>query len=182
MNKTAVFSGQMNQIVFSPYWMCQQVFWEKNYHIAKNSNYLANTTWNGWDVALDKGQACKMHWVKWNSFPNSYYFYAWYAIKSLFDREQRAFSHGCIRLARPRDLAIEILKDDKNWTAEKIDIAMNRRVERTYNLKPKYPCTLVILRVDSDGQIHFYKDIYGHDERLSKILLSDLKKANPFHN
>jgi murein L,D-transpeptidase YcbB/YkuD len=41
-----------------------------------------------------------------------------------FDREQRAFSHGCIRLARPRDLAIEILKDDKNWTAERY--AMNR--------------------------------------------------------
>jgi murein L,D-transpeptidase YcbB/YkuD len=36
--------------------------------------------------------------------------------------EQRAFSHGCIRLARPRDLAIEILKDDK-LDRRKIDIA-----------------------------------------------------------
>jgi murein L,D-transpeptidase YcbB/YkuD len=39
--------------------------------------------------------------------------------KSLFDREQRPLVMVVSRLARPRDLAIEILKDDKNWTAEK---------------------------------------------------------------
>jgi murein L,D-transpeptidase YcbB/YkuD len=43
-----------------------------------------------------------------------------------FDREQRAFSHGCIRLARPRDLAIEILKDEKTGPQKK-DITMNRK-------------------------------------------------------
>jgi murein L,D-transpeptidase YcbB/YkuD len=75
------------------------------------------------------------------------------------------------RLARPRDLAIEILKDDKNWTAEKIDIAMNRRVERTYNLKPKYPCTLVILRLGLIATVKFiFIKISMDDERLSKIL------------
>jgi murein L,D-transpeptidase YcbB/YkuD len=81
---------------------------------------------------------------------------------------------------RPRDLAIEILKDDKNWTAEKIDIAMNRRVERTYNLKPKYPCTLVILRFDSDGQIHFYKDIYDTTSACLRYYYPTHKKTNPF--
>jgi murein L,D-transpeptidase YcbB/YkuD len=34
--------------------------------------------------------------------------------KTLFDKEQRAFSHGCIRVARPRDLAIEVLEGDTN--------------------------------------------------------------------
>jgi murein L,D-transpeptidase YcbB/YkuD len=48
--------------------------------------------------------------------------------KTLFDKEQRAFSHGCIRVARPRDLAIEILEGDTNGL-EKIDAAMNRSRE-----------------------------------------------------
>ena len=88
----------------------------------------------------------------------------------------QAFSHGCIRLARPRDLAIEILKDDKNWTVEKIDTAMNRRVERTYNLKTKIPVYISYFTawVDSTGQIHFYDDVYERDKHLSKILLSEL--------
>jgi murein L,D-transpeptidase YcbB/YkuD len=154
----------MNKLYLVPIGMCHQVFWKEILPaIAKNSNYLAKHDMEWVGRRVRQGQARKMHWVKWNSFSQlSYYFYAWYAIKSLFDREQRAFSHGCIRLARPRDLAIEILKDDKNWTAEKIDIAMNRRVERTYNLKPKYPCTLVILRLGLIAvKFIFYKDIYG---------------------
>jgi murein L,D-transpeptidase YcbB/YkuD len=179
MNKTAVFSGQMNQIVFSPYWNVPSSILRKEIlpAIAKNSNYLAkhDMEWVGRRVRQRPGPQNALGKVKF-VFPNSHIIFMHDTpSKSLFDREQRAFSHGCIRLARPRDLAIEILKDDKNWTAEKIDIAMNRRVERTYNLKTKIPVYIGYFTawVDSDGQIHFYKDIYGHDERLSKILLSD---------
>jgi hypothetical protein len=61
MNKTAVFSGQMNQIVFSPYWNVPTSILRKE--ILPLSQKIAttckNTTWNGWDVALDKGQSAK---------------------------------------------------------------------------------------------------------------------------
>jgi murein L,D-transpeptidase YcbB/YkuD len=53
--------------------------------------------WVGRRVRQRPGPQNALGQVKFH-FP-SYYFYAWYAIKSLFDREQRAFSHGCIRLA-----------------------------------------------------------------------------------
>ena len=45
--------------------------------------------------------------------------------KSLFTKESRAFSHGCIRVGKPRALAVAILKDDPAWTPEKIDVAMH---------------------------------------------------------
>jgi murein L,D-transpeptidase YcbB/YkuD len=180
MNKTAVFSGQMNQIIFSPYWNVPSSILRKEIlpAIAKNSNYLAkhNMEWVGGRVRQRPGPQNALGKVKF-IFPNSHIIFMHDTpSKSLFDREQRAFSHGCIRLARPRDLAIEILKDDKNWTVEKIDTAMNRRVERTYNLKTKIPVYIGYFTawVDSTGQIHFYADVYGRDKRLSKILLSEL--------
>jgi murein L,D-transpeptidase YcbB/YkuD len=86
-----------------------------------NSNYLAkhDMEWVGRRVRQRPGH--KMHWVSEICF-NSHIILCMIRHQKTY-REQRAFSHGCIRLARPRDLAIEILKDDKNWTAEKIDIA-----------------------------------------------------------
>ncbi|SEA12455.1 Murein L,D-transpeptidase YcbB/YkuD [Flavobacterium gillisiae] len=180
MNKTAVFSGQMNQIVFSPYWNIPPSILRKEIlpAIAKNSNYLAkhDMEWVGNRVRQRPGEQNALGKVKF-VFPNSHIIYMHDTpSKTLFDKEQRAFSHGCIRVARPRDLAIEVLEGDTNWTVEKIDAAMNREVEKTYNLKTRIPVYIGYFTawVDREGQIYFYEDIYGHDERLSKILLSDL--------
>ena len=180
MNKTAVFSGQMNQIVFSPYWNVPPSILRKEIlpAIAKNSNYLAkhDMEWVGNRVRQRPGPQNALGQVKF-VFPNSHIIYMHDTpSKTLFDKEQRAFSHGCIRVARPRDLAIEVLEGDTNWTVEKIDAAMNREVEKTYNLKTRIPVYIGYFTawVDREGQIHFYEDIYGHDDRLSTILLSDL--------
>lgn len=180
MNKTAVFSGQMNQIIFSPYWNVPPSILRKEIlpAIAKNRNYLAkhDMEWVGNRVRQRPGTQNALGKVKF-VFPNSHIIFMHDTpSKSLFDKEQRAFSHGCIRIARPRDLAIEVLRGDKNWPVEKIDAAMNREVEKTYNLKTRIPVYIGYFTawVDGEGQIHFYNDIYGHDERLSTILLSDL--------
>lgn len=179
MNKTAVFSGQMNQIIFNPYWNIPPNILRKEIlpAIAKNSNYLAqhDMEWAGNRVRQRPGPQNALGKVKF-VFPNSHIIFMHDTpSKNLFDEEQRAFSHGCIRLARPRDLAISILDDDKNWTVEKIDKAMNSGVEKTYNLKERIPVYIGYFTawVDRDGQVHFYEDIYGHDARLSKILLFD---------
>ncbi|CAM2828574.1 L,D-transpeptidase family protein [Flavobacterium frigoris] len=180
MNKTAVFSGQMNQIIFSPYWNVPPSILRKEIlpAIAKNSNYLAkhDMEWVGNRVRQRPGEQNALGKVKF-VFPNSHIIYMHDTpSKTLFNKEQRAFSHGCIRVARPRDLAIKVLEGDKNWTVEKIDAAMNREVEKTYNLRTQIPVYIGYFTawVDSEREIHFYEDIYAHDERLSKILLSDL--------
>jgi L,D-transpeptidase YcbB len=95
--------------------------------------------------------------------------------KSLFSKESRAFSHGCIRVGKPRSLAIAILRDDPNWTPEKIDAAMNAGKEYTYPLKNKIPVYIGYLTawVDEKGDINFYNDIYSRDDRLGKLLIAD---------
>ncbi|MEZ7505751.1 murein L,D-transpeptidase [Flavobacterium sp. Arc2] len=180
MNKTAVFSGMMNQVVFSPYWNVPPSILRKEIlpAIARNRSYLAkhDMEWVGNRVRQRPGPQNALGKVKF-VFPNSHIIYMHDTpSKSLFDKEQRAFSHGCIRVARPRDLAIAVLEGDTNWTVEKIGAAMNRRVEKTYNLKTQIPVYIGYFTawVDREGLIHFYDDIYGHDEPLSKILLSDL--------
>ncbi|WP_369765812.1 murein L,D-transpeptidase [Flavobacterium sp. WC2429] len=179
MNKTAVFSGQMSQIIFSPYWNVPPSILRKEIlpAIAKNSNYLVKNDmeWVGNRVRQRPGPLNALGKVKF-VFPNSHIIYMHDTpSKSLFEQETRAFSHGCIRVARPRDLAIMVLEDDPNWPIEKIDAAMNREVEKTYNLKTKIPVYIGYFTawVGRDGQVHFYDDIYGHDEKLAELLFTD---------
>jgi murein L,D-transpeptidase YcbB/YkuD len=95
--------------------------------------------------------------------------------KSLFDEEKRAFSHGCIRIAKPRELAQLILEGDKNWTPEKIDAAMNSGVESWYTLKNKIPVYIGYFTAwaDNEGVIHFYDDVYERDDQLASLLFED---------
>ncbi len=179
LNRTVVFSGQMSEIIFSPYWNVPSSILRKEIlpAIAKNGNYLAqhDMEWVGNKVRQRPGPENSLGLVKF-VFPNSFSIYMHDTpAKTLFQEEQRAFSHGCVRVARARDLAVAILKDDKNWTPEKIDAAMNRGVEKTYKLKTKIPVYIGYFTawVDRDGTIHFYNDIYGHDSRLSELLLTD---------
>ncbi len=179
LNKIVVFSGQMSQVIFSPYWNVPPSILRKEIlpAIAKNSNYLAKNDmgWVGNRVRQRPGPQNALDKVKF-IFPNSHIIFMHDTpAKSLFDKERRAFSHGCIRLEKPRELAIKILEDDENWTVEKIDAAMNREVEKTYNLKTKIPVYIGYFTswVDREGEVYFYDDIYGHDARLLETLLTD---------
>ena len=95
--------------------------------------------------------------------------------KQLFNKEQRAFSHGCIRVEKPKELANLILEGDTNWTPEKIDAAMNKGNESWYTLKNKIPVYIGYFTawVDNDGTINFYKDIYERDKQLAAMLLEE---------
>lgn len=179
MNKTVVFSGQMSQIIFSPYWNVPPSILRKEIMpaIEKDPNYLAthDMEWVGNRVRQRPGEQNALGKVKF-VFPNSHTIYMHDTpSKSLFDEEQRAFSHGCIRVEKPRDLAIMVLEDDKNWPIEKIDAAMNREDEKTYNIKTKIPVYIGYFTawVDRQEQVHFYDDVYGHDARLLEMLLTD---------
>lgn len=179
MNKTAVFSADMRYIVFSPYWNVPKSIIRKEIlpAIAKHGNYLAKheMEWNGDNLRQRPGPKNSLGLVKF-LFPNSNSIYLHDTpSKSLFDEEKRAFSHGCIRIEKPKELANLILKEDKNWTPEKIDAAMNSGVETWYTLKNKIPVYIGYFTAwtDNEGTIHFYEDVYERDEQLASLLFEN---------
>ena len=179
MNKTVIFSGEMKHIVFSPYWNVPTSIINKEIKpgMARNKNYLAqhNMEWNGGNVRQKPGPRNSLGLVKF-LFPNSNSIYLHDTpSKSLFNEETRAFSHGCIRVAKPKELAYALLEDDPKWTKEKIDAAMNKGKETWYNLNRKVPVYIGYFTawVDSNGVVHFYKDVYNRDNRLAELLAQE---------
>jgi len=179
MNKTVIFSGMMSYIVFSPYWNVPKSIVEKEIlpAIAKNKNYLAkhNMEWYKGNIRQKPGPDNSLGLIKF-LFPNNNNIYLHDTpSKGLFNEEKRAFSHGCIRVAKPKELAGLILQDDSNWTPEKIEAAMNKGKESWYTLKNKIPVHIGYFTawVDDEGTIHFYKDIYDRDNTLAAILVEE---------
>ena len=109
-------------------------------------------------------------------FPNSYdiYFHDTPA-KSLFKEEIRAFSHGCIRLGEPEKLAAYLLRNQTEWTAQKMDEAMSASKEKWVTLKQPVPVFITYFTawVDGEGLLNFRDDIYGHDKNLAKHLFEE---------
>lgn len=176
MNKTVVFSGQMSYLVFSPYWNIPKSIIAKEIKpgMANDKNYLEkhNMEWNGGKVRQKPGDKNSLGLVKF-MFPNSNNIYLHDSpAKSLFNKESRAFSHGCVRVEKARDLAVAILEDDKNWTPAKIDKAMHAGKEKSYALKKKIPVYIAYFTASADenGNVSFYEDVYNRDGRLATLL------------
>jgi len=177
MTKTVIFNGQMQYIVFSPYWNVPQSIIKNEIipGMRRDPNYLAKhrMEWNNGNVRQKPGPSNSLGLVKF-LFPNSNNIYLHDTpSKSLFGKEERAFSHGCIRVAKPKELAIRLLSYDSTWTPEKIEAAMNAGVEKYVTLKKKVPVYIGYFTafVDRNGQINFRKDIYNRDEELLKQLI-----------
>ncbi len=85
---------------------------------------------------------------------------------NLFKKAERDFSHGCIRVERPVDLAHYLL-EDAGWDKTKIEEHMNLDEPKDVPVKEKLPVILDYRTawVDDDGRITFAKDIYGHDRK-----------------
>jgi murein L,D-transpeptidase YcbB/YkuD len=103
-------------------------------------------------------------------FPNRYNIYLHDTpAKTLFEQEKRAFSHGCIRIQKPFEMARYLLSNNQQWTDEKIREAMHRGSELWVRLNPPVSVFIVYFTswVDRDGLLHFREDIYGHDKRMA---------------
>ena len=91
----------------------------------------------------------------------------------LFEQASRGFSHGCIRLERPLELADYLLQGDPDWDAERIRQTVGSSdQETTVHLPEEIPVHLTYFtaRVGEDGRIYFNDDLYGHDQRLAEAL------------
>jgi murein L,D-transpeptidase YcbB/YkuD len=92
--------------------------------------------------------------------------------RELFAKSARTFSSGCIRIEKPVELAEYLLRNDPNWTLENILNAIKANREQTIIIPEPIDVHLLYWTtwVDDDGSVHFCKDIYKRDERLSKAL------------
>ena len=190
-HESPIFSSAMSYIVFSPYWNLPTsiVRNEVMPAVRKNPNYLAQ---KNMEVVTYSGKPVDPASVNWSGrsipymvrqkpgptnspglvkfmFPNEHSVYIHDTpARSLFEREDRALSHGCIRIQDPATFAGLLLKGNSSWTPEKINAAMHQSHEQIVNLDRKIPVVLLYMTfwADSKGQGHFRQDIYDRDEEV----------------
>lgn len=179
VHKTVIFSGHLNNVVFSPYWNVPPGILNNEIlpGIRKNKNYLAVHHMERYSSGVRQLPG------PWNSlgqvkflFPNSYSIYLHDTpSKNLFNEDKRAFSHGCIRVAEPKKLAAYLLRKDPYWNDEKITAAMKSGKEKYVTLNNKIPVFITYFTafVDRQGNINFRDDIYNRDNRLRAMLVTD---------
>jgi murein L,D-transpeptidase YcbB/YkuD len=172
-HSTTMFSGMLNQVVFSPYWNIPRSIVRKEIlpAIQRNRGYLASKDMevtgqaNGLPVIRQRpGPRNALGRVKF-LFPNSYNIYFHDTPeKGLFERDNRAYSHGCIRLKDPVKMVQFVLEDSPQWTNEKIDSAMNSRKEKFVVVKDPVPVIITYFTAWTEGgKLYFASDVYGHD-------------------
>jgi len=101
-------------------------------------------------------------------FPNPYLVYLHDTpSRSLFEKEDRAFSSGCIRVERPFEL-VERLLADPAWDDAALQAAVDAGQTRTIRLRKPVKLLLIYWTVDEDdlGRVVFRRDVYGRDALL----------------
>ena len=200
---TPVFAHMMRYLVFRPYWSVPHDIVEKELmpHIrASGVGYLASHNFEvtdskgnvlpkftakdiehgGLQVREKPGAKNSLGLVKF-MFPNQYDIYLHSTPEpQLFSRSRRDFSHGCIRVQKPEDLAVWVMAASntpappgKDWDADTIHDVMNNGPDnRQVNLKTPLPIVIFYATaiVAEDGQPHFYDDLYGYDQSLQQVL------------
>lgn len=182
-HNTMMFNGDLNQIVFSPYWNVPPSIVKNEILPAmeKDPGYLASQNMeitgnsNGLpEIRQLPGNGNALGKVKF-LFPNSFniYFHDTPS-KSLFERDKRAFSHGCIRLSDPDKMAEYLLRHQPEWTPERIQEAMYAGTEKYVKLKDPVPVIITYYTawVDENGKLNFRDDIYKHDDKLASKMFA----------
>jgi murein L,D-transpeptidase YcbB/YkuD len=198
-HNTPVFSDTMEYVVFRPYWSVPNSIAKTEFlpRIGRDPDYLAK---KGFEVVNSRqevvtsgtvtsdilaqlragklfirqtpGPKNSLGLVKF-IFPNSYSVYMHDTpAQEFFAKSRRDFSHGCIRLEKPADLAVWVLHDNPGWNMDRVRAAMNGSPNQQVNLAHPIPVLIVYATVivAEDGLVHFYDDIYGHDAALGKVL------------
>ena len=196
-NQTPVLKSRMQYLVFNPSWSVPYSIATKEIlpKLQEDSSYLANKNM----ILLNtQGNVVNPATVDWKSvstnnfrftikqnpgpgnalghvkfmFPNNFSVYLHDTpSRYLFAREERAFSHGCIRVQNPLSLAEKLLQD-KNWDMEKIMEVIDNGEEKTIHLKK--PIDVFLFYWTSgfldNGEIYFIKDVYNRDQKIDEGL------------
>ena len=198
--KTPVFRKQLQYIVLNPYWNVPRSIAVKEIlpKVKNDAEYLEQEhiqVLSGWDnpsllepetIDWSRVDAETFSWRfrqqpgPWNSlgrikfiFPNPFHVYIHDTPnKGLFKRQERAFSHGCIRVQHPVRLADFVLQDDPQWTVERILEIFEARKRKV--IVPSTSCLVDLTYrtawVDETGDLQFRNDVYNRDQSLWKAL------------
>jgi murein L,D-transpeptidase YcbB/YkuD len=101
--------------------------------------------------------------------------------KWMFYRSRRTLSHGCLRLRNPMRMAEVVLKEDKGWDQARVrEEAENGPLRNTIKLDGKIPIHLVYFtaRVDANGRLRTFSDVYGHEKRIRQALAGQWDQIN----
>jgi murein L,D-transpeptidase YcbB/YkuD len=174
---TPVLADEMTTVVFSPYWNIPAEIVTKEIlpKAEKDPDYLERN-----NIELDEsGQHYRQRPGEGNSlgqvkflFPNHFNVYLHDTpAQALFNRIERDFSHGCVRLSHPTDLAKYVLRDQPEWTEDRIAEAMSSGVEKSVALKQRLPIYLVYFTAwEENGALQTRPDVYGLDRRHVKTV------------
>ena len=180
---TPIIGNDMTTVVFSPYWnvpptiaedeIIPAVLRDPGYLLRNNLELVRGTQVVG-PAALRRGDVqIRQRPGTRNSlglvklvFPNPFGVYLHGTPASaLFGRPSRAFSHGCVRVEKPFDLARWVLGGMPQWTPSAIQAAMRSGRERQLALPEPIPVyiTYQTVQASPDGTVFFWPDVYGHD-------------------
>ncbi len=202
-HQTPVFAQNMRYIVFRPYWNVPPSIARGEIvpHLLKDPAYLAK---KGFEITDSSGQVVAasaaspeqiaqlragrlmvrqrpaadnaLGLIKF-IFPNDNNVYLHSTpSQQLFSQSRRDFSHGCIRVEKPADLASFLLQGQPNgqkWTVEAVKAAMQSGPDnQQVNLTTPVPVVIAYFTavVEEDGEVYFFDDIYGHDKSLNAVL------------
>jgi L,D-transpeptidase YcbB len=199
-HKTPVFEKDMRFVVFRPYWNVTPSIQHSETvpAVQKDRDYLAQ---KGFEVVTRTGQVVTSGAVNDEvlaqlrsgtltvrqrpgptnalglvklMFPNEYNVYL-HSTPSpqLFSQTRRDFSHGCIRVEKPAELAAWVLRDKPGWSLEHVQAAMTNGKDNV-QVSLTNPIPVLILYgtavAGPEGDVHFLDDIYGYDDELRKAL------------
>lgn len=194
--RTPVFRGDIQYMEFNPTWTIPPgiirndtlpaIKRDPNYLASKNIRVLdssgkaidpATVNWNQYSKGVpytlrqDPGPDNSLGTVKF-IFPNSHFVFLHDTPhRELFDRADRAFSSGCIRIEDPLVLA-ELLLDDEQYRQARLQAIVDSRDTQRIVLAKTVPVLIMYLTtgIDINGNILFYRDIYEKDQKVLDAL------------
>lgn len=195
--QTPVFRGDIAYMEFNPTWTIPPTILRddtlpaikrdptylerKNIRVIdRNGSYVDSTTvdWNRYRTSIpytlrqDPGPDNALGTVKF-IFPNKHLVFLHDTPNTaLYDRPERAFSSGCIRVEDPLRLAELLLDDPARYRRSDLQAVVESRKTQRISLAPKIPVLILYLTagIDTDGSVRFLKDIYNRDPSLIAAL------------
>lgn len=187
-NQTSFFQDTIEQIDYNPYWGVPQsiIVNEMLPRLRNDPGYLDRA---GYEVTDARGQRIPSSAIDWGQFggkvpfnvrqspseanalgelkilfPNKHAIYMHDTPqKALFQRESRAFSHGCIRLHQPREMAAALLGKDVGYIKSKL--AQGHNSEKIPGNIPVYVAYFTAWP-NKDGAVEYFPDVYSRDDKV----------------
>ena len=170
---TPVFSDRMEFVVFRPYWnvtdnIAQNELFPKFAAQGMPADYETYREDGVLRLRQKPGERNSLGLVKF-MFPNDFNIYLHDTPqRRLFREDVRAYSHGCIRVEKPEELAQWVL----GWDADRVRDAMHGTNNRHVNLPEKIPVYIAYMTAYvRDGNLWFGNDLYQRDDELARAVL-----------